>query len=138
MNPMNPFTFILSKLYFLLVYADGVVNEKEAATAKHMIKSEVINESDFNTLMEALKAKNKETLFAETMQAAKKLDKKQQIRIVAWLCVVANADGFMDRAEWQLIYKIYHKELDLPLNQIFAIQKELNRIIWEQTTMTIL
>jgi hypothetical protein len=66
------------------------------------------------------------------------LDLKQQIRIVAWLCVVANADGFMDRAEWQLIYKVYHKELNLPLHDIFAVQKDLNKIIWEQTTMTIL
>ena len=138
MSPMNPYTFILSKLYFLLVYADGSVNEKEAATAKHMIKTEVINESDFKTLMEALKSKNKEALFTETLQAAKKLDLKQQIRIVAWLCVVANADGFMDRAEWQLIYKVYHKELNLPLHDIFAVQKDLNKIIWEQTTMTIL
>jgi uncharacterized tellurite resistance protein B-like protein len=138
MSPMNPYTFILSKLYFLLVYADGSVNEKEAATAKHMIKTEVINEGDFKTLMEALKSKNKEALFTETLQAAKKLDLKQQIRIVAWLCVVANADGFMDRAEWQLIYKVYHKELNLPLHDIFAVQKDLNKIIWEQTTMTIL
>jgi uncharacterized tellurite resistance protein B-like protein len=135
---MNPYTFVLSKLYFLLVYADGSVNEKEAATAKHMIKSEVIHENDFKTLMEVLKSKNKEALLAETMVAAKKLDVKQQIRIVAWLCVVANADGFMDRAEWQLIYKIYHKELNLPLHDIFAIQKELNKTIWEQTTLTIL
>jgi uncharacterized tellurite resistance protein B-like protein len=138
MSPMNPYTFILSKLYFLLVYADGSVNEKEAAAAKHMIKSEVIHENDFKTLMEVLKSKNKEALLAETMIAAKKLEVKQQIRIVAWLCVVANADGFMDRAEWQLIYKIYHKELDLPLHDIFAIQKELNKTIWEQTTLTIL
>lgn len=138
MNPMNPFTFILSRLYFLLAYADGAVNEKESATAKHMIKNEVINEADFKTLMEALKTKNKESLFTESMVAIKKLDQKQQIRIVAWLCVVANADGFMDRTEWQLIYRIYHKELNLPLNNIFAVQKDLNRIIWEQSTMTIL
>jgi uncharacterized tellurite resistance protein B-like protein len=138
MNPMNPFTFILSRLYFLLAYADGNVNEKESATAKHMIKNEVINEADFKTLMEALKTRNKETLFSESIAAMKKLDQKQQIRIVAWLCVVANADGFMDRTEWQLIYKIYHKELNLPLNNIFAVQKDLNRMIWEQSTMTIL
>ena len=138
MNPMNPFTFILSRLYFLLAYADGTVNEKESATAKHMIKNEVINEADFKTLMDALKTRNKETLFTESMVAIKKLDQKQQIRIVAWLCVVANADGFMDRTEWQLIYRIYHKELNLPLNNIFAVQKDLNRIIWEQSTMTIL
>jgi len=56
------------------------------------------------------------------------------------MCVVANADGFMDRAEWQLIYKIYHKELGLPLNEIFSVQKELNKLIWgtSMSTATIL
>jgi len=44
------------------------------------------------------------------------------------LCVVANGDGFMDKTEWQLIYRIYHKELNLPLEEIFKVQKELNRL----------
>lgn len=128
----------LSKLYFLLVYADGNINEKEAATAKQMIAAEGIIEKDFNKELEWMKSQDKVVLFSESMVAMKKLDLKQQIRIVAWLCVVANADGFMDRAEWQLIYRIYHKELNLSLHDIFAVQKELNRLNWEKSTMTIL
>jgi uncharacterized tellurite resistance protein B-like protein len=128
----------LSKLYFLLVYADGNINEKEAATAKQMIAAEGIIEKDFNKELEWMKSQDKAVLFSESMVAIRKLDLKQQIRIVAWLCVVANADGFMDRAEWQLIYRIYHKELNLSLHAIFAVQKELNRLNWEKSTMTIL
>ena len=41
------------------------------------------------------------------------------------MCVLANSDGFMDKAEWQFIYKIYHKELNLPLDSIMEVQKEL-------------
>jgi uncharacterized tellurite resistance protein B-like protein len=62
------------------------------------------------------------------------LDRNLQIRIVAWLCVVANGDGFMDKTEWQLIYTIYHKELNLPLEEIFKVQKELNRIPREKSS----
>jgi hypothetical protein len=69
------------------------------------------------------------------MIGLKNLNVKQQIRIIAWLCVVANADGFMDRGEWQLIYNIYHKELNLPLHDIFAVQKELNKKIWEKPSV---
>jgi uncharacterized tellurite resistance protein B-like protein len=65
----------------------------------------------------------------------KQLNYKQQVRIIAWMCVIANADGFMDRGEWQLIYKIYHKELNLPLHDIFAVQKELNKKIWEKPSV---
>ena len=129
---------ILSRLYFLLVHADGNVNEKEIATSKQMIKAEGIAENEFRVEMERLKTNDKAVLFSDLMIALKKLDQKQQVRIVAWLCVIANADGFMDRAEWQLIYKIYHKELNLPLHDIFAVQKELNKINWEKSTLTIL
>jgi uncharacterized tellurite resistance protein B-like protein len=128
-KPMN-YNLIITRLYYLLIYADGNVNQKEISSAKHMIKAEGINESQFNTELESSKGKDHEQMLAECIAGLKKLDNSQQIRIVAWLCVLANADGFMDRSEWQLIYRIYHKELSLPLNEIFSVQKELNRVIW--------
>jgi uncharacterized tellurite resistance protein B-like protein len=126
---------LLTRLYFLLVHADGSVNEKELSTASKMVKVEGINEEEFNVQIALLKAKDRDSLFTETMIALRQLSSKDQVRIIAWMCVIANADGFMDRSEWQLIYKIYHKELNLPLHDIFAIQKELNKKIWEKPTM---
>ena len=58
----------------------------------------------------------------------RKLSKEQQIRCIAWMCVIANADGFMDRKEWQFIYKIYHKELNISLDEIMKVQNELIRL----------
>ena len=129
---------LLSRFCFLLAYADGSINDKEIASAKKMIKIEGISEGEFTKEMESLKWIDKTALFSESMDALKRLSQKQQVRIVAWLCVIANADGFMDRAEWQLIYKIYHKELSLSLHEIFEVQKELNRLNWENPTVTIL
>jgi|GEM_PF-832270 len=128
---------VLTRLYFLLIYADGKVNEKELKSAKEMLRSESISESDFHAQLDLLRSRDHETLFVECMAAMKKLERIEQIRIVAWLCVLANADGFMDREEWQLIYRIYHKELDLPLNEIFTVQKELNRLVWTRITQAV-
>lgn len=123
---------IITRLYFLLVHVDGVVNENEKAAAKQMIKAEDLVEEEFSVQMQLLKGKDESILFDECISALKNLDQKQQIRLVAWLCVVANADGFMDRTEWQLIYRVYHKELSLPLHEIFKVQKDLNRLVWEK------
>lgn len=123
---------ILTRLYYLLVNADGIVNQKEIAAAKQMISSENLIEEEFIVQMELLKMKDKSLLLGECIAALRELDQLEQIRLVAWLCVVANADGFMDRGEWQMIYRIYHKELGLPLHEIFKVQKELNRLIWEK------
>jgi uncharacterized tellurite resistance protein B-like protein len=126
---------LIARLYFLLVYADGNVNEKEVAIAKQMAKVEGLNEGEFDVQLKLLKTKDKELLFTESVMGLKQLNYKQQVRIIAWMCVIANADGFMDRGEWQLIYKIYHKELNLPLHDIFAVQKELNKKIWEKPSV---
>jgi uncharacterized tellurite resistance protein B-like protein len=132
------YTSIITGLYYLLIYADGSVNDKEITSIKQMVKAEGLNEAEFMVQMRMLQSKDKDMLLADCMMALKKLGHEQQVRVVAWLCVVANADGFMERTEWQLIYKIYHKELNLPLSEIFNVQKELNKVIWEQTIVTIL
>jgi uncharacterized tellurite resistance protein B-like protein len=134
------YQLVICKLYYLLAYADGSINDKEAAVAKQMIKTESISDDYFSLQMNLLNSRDKSSLYTECVQELRKLDEKNKIKIVAWMCVVANADGFMDRAEWQLIYKIYHKELGLPLNEIFSVQKELNKLIWgtSMSTATIL
>lgn len=127
---------LIMNLYFLLVYSDGEPNQKELAAVKLMIQAEGVGEDAFNLQMEFLKAKDQKQVYVECMTSLQHLGIKQQIRIVAWLCVIANADGFMDRNEWQFIYGIYHRELDLPLSEIFTVQKELNRLIWEKDLLT--
>jgi len=100
-----------------------------------MINVESINETEFKVQMASAKSKDQTMLLRECLDGLKKLNRNQQIRIIAWLCVVANADGFMDRAEWQLIYRIYHKELNLPLEEIFKVQKELSRLAAEKSSV---
>jgi uncharacterized tellurite resistance protein B-like protein len=94
-----------------------------------MMEAEGMDEKKFNALLESLKTKNKETIYKDSLTGLKKLDKEKQIRCIAWLCVIANADGFMDRKEWMLIYKIYHTELNLLLDDIMKVQKQLNAFI---------
>jgi uncharacterized tellurite resistance protein B-like protein len=134
MNHMS----IITGLSYLLIYADGNINEKEVASIKQMLKTEGLSETEFDGKIRLLDSKDKSILFSECVLGLKELSHEQQVRVVAWLCVVANADGFMERTEWQLIYRIYHKELNLPLNEIFNIQKELGKVISEQSTLTIL
>jgi uncharacterized tellurite resistance protein B-like protein len=120
---------IIINLYYLLIYADGKVNERELALGKKMVEAEGFDLLKFEEQLEALKQKNLTTLYTESLAALKKLDTKLQIRCIAWLCVIANSDGFMDKEEWILIYKIYHTELKLALDDVMKTQKELNQII---------
>jgi len=119
---------ILTNLYFLFIHADGKVNDTEVALGNQMASVEGIQQEEFKVQMVMLKSKDASKVYIESLAGLKKLDREKQIRCIAWLCVVANADGFMDRTEWQFIYGIYHKELHLSLDDIMIKQKELARI----------
>ena len=120
---------ILTTLCYLVIFADAKVNEKELLLGKQMAKQEGIEESKFAASIESLKSKDSATLLSECIIALRKIEPKLQIRCIAWLCVIANGDGFMDKEEWTLIYKIYHTELSLRLSDIMEEQKELNKVI---------
>src|SRR5688572_5070200 len=119
----------LTSLFFLLIHADGRLSEKEVMRGKQMMESERIDEKKFNSIIESLKTRSKDFIYADCIKGLKTLSKENQIRCIAWLCVVANADGFMDRKEWMLIYKIYNNELSLSLDDIMKVQKLLNKDI---------
>ncbi len=120
----------ITGLYYLLICADGTVNEKELQLGKKMIAAEGFNEAKFETSLSAFKTQDKATVYKDCVTGLKKLDKQKQIRSISWLCVIANSDGFMDKEEWLLIYKIYDNELGLSLDEILKTQKELNKLLY--------
>src|SRR5258705_4249501 len=109
---------VLVKLYYLLIHADGDVNEKELIAGKQMMMAEDINDFEFDRLHDSLKKRNPSVVHSECVEELKKLDHEKQVRCIAWLSAIANADGFMDKSEWHFIYQLYHKELGLQLTEV--------------------
>jgi uncharacterized tellurite resistance protein B-like protein len=131
------FKAVLTQLYYILIFADGHVNDHERASGKWLAKTEGIDFDDFSVQLEMLKSRDVSVLLTDCIRALKKLSRNEQIRVIAWLCVIANGDGFMDKKEWQTIYRIYHKELNLPLEEIFKVQKEINRLPRDRASVNI-
>jgi uncharacterized tellurite resistance protein B-like protein len=125
MNIMN-YKSVITRLYFLLINSDGKVNHGEISLGKKMTQAEGISEAEFNAQLESLAGRDRAEIYKECLRDLKVLKSEQQIRSIAWMCVLANSDGFMDKSEWQFIYKIYHKELHLALDDIMHVQKELS------------
>ena len=113
--------------YYLLICADGDVKEKELLLGKKMIAIEGFNERKFENAIDAFKTQDKKQIYEACISGLKKLDRQKQIRCLAWLSLIANSDGFMDREEWALIYRIYNAELSLSLKEILATQKEISK-----------
>jgi len=126
-NPMN-YMSVFAKLYHLMVRVDNNINEKELTIGKQMISIEGFSETEFNNQLEKLKKAESGFVYTDCVKDIIRLERVQQIRCIAWMCVIANADGFMDKTEWQFIYKIYHRELQIPLDDIMKVQNELIRL----------
>lgn len=131
MNPnptsaLNP-NATIAQLYYLLIHADGRVDKQEIEMGKKLILVEELNPILFNNELKRLETADQKGLLNNCVPVLKKLEKKVQIRYIAWMCVIANSDGFMDKEEWKLIYRLYHKELALPLDIIMAEQKSIKQ-----------
>ncbi len=112
-------------LYYLLIHADGDVNEKEISSGHMMMKYEGIDEIAFKSLLNVYSEAEKDVLYKQCVVSLKNCTTEDQIRIIAWMSRVANSDGFMDPEEWKLIYQVYYRELDLDLQDILQAQKDL-------------
>jgi uncharacterized tellurite resistance protein B-like protein len=93
------------------------------------MQEEGMDEHSFEKALEQLKGKDTSVLLKDCIVNLKKLNVQQQVRCIAWMCVIANSDGFMDKEEWILIYRLYHTELKLSLDEIMKTQKDLNKIL---------
>ena len=129
------FQAILTNLYFILIYADGKLNEKEMKLSEKMILAEKLDREAFKAQLELLKSSDLQVVYNNTIIHLKKLKAIDQTRIVAWLCMVANIDGFMDKAEWMFIYKIYAKELNLKLDDVMKVQRDLILLTQKQADL---
>jgi uncharacterized tellurite resistance protein B-like protein len=116
-------------LYYLVIGADGNVSDKEELLGKKMTKAEGFDENKFDAFLLEYKVADRYKLYNDCLIGLRKLNPEQQVRCISWMCVIANSDGFMDKREWELIYKIYHTELSLSLDEIMKTQRELNKIL---------
>jgi len=123
-------------LVHLVANADGEVKEKELELVNKMIQVESLSDKDASILLSKFKDKDSGKLFDDCIKDLKKADRVTQINFLAWLCVIANADGFMDQEEWALIYRVYHKELNLETNEVMNRQKEINRSILNKSNVS--
>ena len=119
----------LVSLYHLLINADGHVDEKEIKMGQLMMKHESINSEEFDKhLNRVSKLKNTE-IIEDCIVSLNKCDYEWKVKCMAWMSLIANADGFMAPEEWKLIYTIYNTELRLNLTDILEMHKRLPRLI---------
>ena len=117
----------LVSLYHLLINADGHVDDKELKMGELMKTHEKIDDYMFDFYLNKISTQENEVVFDACVNSLNKCEHDWKVKCIAWMSLIANSDGFMDPEEWKLIYSIYNKELNLNLNDILEMQKQLPR-----------
>jgi uncharacterized tellurite resistance protein B-like protein len=126
--------WVIAQLYYLLIRADGKVSEKELKWGEEMAQAEGYDREEFEQMLDAVSHMPRADAYERAVESLRALPKEDQLRITAWLCVIANSDGFMDTAEWKFVYRLYQKELGLELKDI--VQEQV-RIISSVSSKTL-
>ena len=117
----------LVSLYHLLINADGHVDDKELKMGELMKTHEKIDDYMFDFYLNKISTQENKVVFDACVNSLNKCEHDWKVKCIAWMSLIANSDGFMDPEEWKLIYSIYNKELNLNLNDILEMQKQLPR-----------
>lgn len=116
---------VLSKLYHLVVQADGGISESEMAVGKKIFQIEGLEQQVLTEELQGSVVADKKLAMLDCIEVLKGMDRSIQIRCIAWMCVVADIDWEIDEDEWAMIYGLYASSLNLPLNEIVLVQSEL-------------
>lgn len=112
------FTEAIVSLYHLISSADGKISDFEKRICELMMKSEGIEVSEFEMIINTIDQLSQDEIYAKSINLLKSCTKDEQVKAMAWMRSIANSDGFMAKEEWSLIFKIYKKELNLNLKDI--------------------
>jgi len=120
------FTNGLSTLFYLMITADGIIDDRELELGETMIKHERINKNAFYKRIEACSQRNTQSLYNECIDSLKKCGKNVQTKSLAWMSLAAKIDGHVSPKEAAFLDVISLKELKLDPQQVM---KEESRLV---------
>ncbi len=109
-------------LCYLVSNADGNINDYESRMFEFIKVHENISEEVSLATIKKCSECLDELIFMKSMEAIIKADSKFQLKCLAWLNTMANADGFLSDDEWSIIYRIYKDELNMRLEDILSVR----------------
>ncbi len=129
------FTEGLSSLYYLLICADRTIDTRELDMGKTMIEMEELDINHFYSKIDRYSTEPDKYVYNTCIHSLNHCSEEEKIRSLAWMKLIANADGNLDGKEFSLIQDICINEFNLSLNQVLkkeeALRDELRTMIQE-------
>ena len=112
-------------LCYLISDLDGVINHFESRMLDFIKYNENIAEDISDKIIELCKVAPKEEILLNAITNLVQCDLTFQLKSLAWINTIANADGTLDDEEWSIFYRLYKTELKIDLKDILAVELPL-------------
>lgn len=114
---------ILTRLLFLVAFVDGEDDPEEIKMIQKIACYFNYNAESVLIDYNFLKTQQVSVVHDFTKQELISIKQDLQIKYIASLLILANADKKMDQKEWKFIHGLYKKMLNLDFNLILETQK---------------
>jgi len=116
----------LAKIYFLMADLENGINVEEETLKQKIMKLEDVPESIFELAeQQHLEHKNINEKTADCIQSLEQLNEVERTRCLAWMSLIANADGNLGDKEWDLIADLYIDVFDISVRDVVETKLEL-------------
>lgn len=114
-----------------MLLADNVADMKELALGKKIIKFEKLDYATVMNQVDDLSRVSKEEVFDQSVGLLKALNKKQRLKCLAYMRLIAISDGSYDEREKELLDKISAGAINISVNELNLVEKQLRSHINE-------
>lgn len=115
---LTKFTESTLSLCYLIGNTSGDMNHFETRMYEFIKHEENISEEVADLILSEIGSMSHEYILDRGIEALNQCEKTDQVKCLAWMNKIANADGYLADQEWSIIYQVYNEELDITLEEI--------------------
>lgn len=115
---LTKFTESTLSLCYLIGNTSGDMNHFETRMYEFIKHEENISEEVADLILSEIGSMSHEYILDRGIEALNQCEKTDQVKCLAWMNKIANADGCLADQEWSIIYQVYNEELDITLEEI--------------------
>lgn len=125
------FQHAFSNLFFLMLVADNVADIKELALGKKIVKYEQLDYVTVMNRVDDLSRVSKKEVFDQSIDLLEALTKKDRLKCLAYMRLIAISDGSYDEREKELLDRISTSTINISVKELNLVEKQLRNYIDE-------
>ncbi|MCG8308115.1 MAG: hypothetical protein MI975_12040 [Cytophagales bacterium] len=127
----STFQRAFAHLYYLMLSADKIADLNELELGNKIIALENLDKTEVMKDLDLLSAVPRNEALKDCIDLLKSISRKEQQKCLAYVKLIANADGSYDDSESDLLNEIGTNELNILPSEIRDIERELKQRISE-------